>query len=321
MYLIDNRDNTNPAVNLAIEEHIIRNISFDEDALLFYTDKPSVVVGKNQNVFQEVDLKYLQKNNIGLYRRISGGGTVYHDPGNLNFTFFSKYAMWKFNNYEYFNTPIINALRKLDLNAYLGDRNNILVDGLKVSGNAQFTSRNRMLSHGTLLIKADLKNLSNALNTKLDIVESKATKSKKSKVVNVSDILSNREISLRTIQNLILDEISRKQKIPKLELTDLEWEKVHRLADSKYKRWEWNIGESPKIKIRRHGILNGKKLSIILEIGKGKIQTIELEDDTREKSIKNLLNEFTGVLYKPECIQAKLDELEIRTDELLNLLY
>jgi len=151
MYLIKTPPTTNPYLNIAIEEYAVRNLDMSHDYLFIYSNAPSVVIGKNQNPFMEVNLPFLKTNNIKLARRISGGGAVYHEPGNLNFCYITESTKENFNNYKKFLNPIIEYLNSLGIPAVINQRNDIEVEGLKISGNAQFTSRNRMLSHGTLL--------------------------------------------------------------------------------------------------------------------------------------------------------------------------
>jgi lipoate-protein ligase A len=203
-----------------------------------------------------------------------------------------------------------------------------LIDGLKVSGNAQFTSRDKMLSHGTLLFDADLSRLSKALNTSFEIIECKATPSKRSTVRNISELLGRKDLSIDDVKNLIIDEIFLKQRVKVYELTDYEWEKVYELAEGKYSQWDWNVGESPKIRFRKKSSINEKIVSIILEVRKGIIESIETEHSDTTVDIDELLNEIIGVKYKADEIVLKIDDLygklasmNIKKEELLRLLY
>src|SRR5690554_4275914 len=138
MIFIENEDVTNPHLNLALEEYILRNFSVENDYLLFYINEPSIIIGRNQNTLEEINHEYVEENGIHVVRRISGGGAVYHDLGNLNFSFITNYDKSKLNNFLQFTSPIIEILREMGLNAELSGRNDIQVDGRKISGNAQY---------------------------------------------------------------------------------------------------------------------------------------------------------------------------------------
>ncbi len=134
-------------INLAVEEFILNNLNVnEEDYFLFYINGPSIIVGKNQNTNEEVNLKYVEENGIHVVRRLSGGGAVYHDEGNLNFSFLTKDDGDSFNNYKKFTEPVVQALHKLGVEAELSGRNDIHVGSRKISGNAQFTTKGRMFS-------------------------------------------------------------------------------------------------------------------------------------------------------------------------------
>lgn len=167
MYFIDNKGITDPRINLAIEEYILRNMDIEkDDYLLFYINQPSIIIGKNQNTIEEINTDYVEENNIIVVRRLSGGGAVYHDLNNLNFSFLTKDDGNSFHNYKKFTQPVVNALANLGVNAELSGRNDILAEGRKVSGNAQYATKGRMFSHGTLMFKTDIDAVANALKVK-----------------------------------------------------------------------------------------------------------------------------------------------------------
>src|SRR5690554_2341039 len=161
MIFIDNEGNNDPHLNLALEEYIVRNFK-DKDYLLFYINEPSIIIGRNQNTLEEINQSYVEENGIHVVRRISGGGAVYHDLGNLNFSFITNYDKKSLNNFRKFTEPIINVLQSLEVNAELKGRNDIVADGRKISGNAQFSTAKRMFSHGTLLFDSNLSEVANA---------------------------------------------------------------------------------------------------------------------------------------------------------------
>ena len=186
MFLISNIEDSDPALNLALEEYCLRNLNPGFEYLLFYINRPSVIIGRHQNPFQEFNQKLAHQKGICLVRRISGGGAVYHDPGNLNFSFITDFTEEKLDYFKTLIEPILNTLQRLGVPARLTEKNNILVDGKKVSGNSQHTNMRRMLSHGTLLFDSELDVLKRVLDSRLVITQSRAVSSIKAKVTNIS---------------------------------------------------------------------------------------------------------------------------------------
>lgn len=221
---------TNPYYNLAIEEWAVRNIDTSKcDYLFLYENTECVVVGRNQNVFQEVNLKYCKENNIRISRRVSGGGTVFHDLENLNWTFITGFDNKKVNNYAHFAQPIIATLETFGVEAYLNKRNAIMVGQTKVSGQAQFTNRSNILSHGTLLIGSDTTKLQESITLRNKKVTSKASPSVNSVVKNLKEICTE-EISIEIFKNALLkncdiqevfsiENLAIKKKIKEIETT------------------------------------------------------------------------------------------------------
>ena len=178
---------TDPYLNLAVEEYLFRHS--EDDIFMLWQNSPTVVVGKNQNAYAEVNTEYASGHGINIVRRITGGGAVYHDLGNLNYTFITSVEKAKALDYEYFTRPIIDALATLGVVATLSGRNDIEVDGKKFSGNAQFCADGRILHHGTLLFNTDVNEMSAVLRVDKEKLEYKAVKSHKSRVANLCDII------------------------------------------------------------------------------------------------------------------------------------
>src|SRR6185437_10719137 len=190
MLFVDNRDVTDARLNLALEEHVLRNRVEDDDLLLFYVNAPAIIIGRNQNTIEEIDPDVVAARGIRVVRRISGGGAVYHDLGNLNFSFMTRDVSGRFNRYDRFNGPVVDVLRDLGVPAELSGRNDILAGGRKISGNAQFATADRMFSHGTLLFDSNLDDVTAALRPRPGKVESKGVKSIRSRVANISEFLN-----------------------------------------------------------------------------------------------------------------------------------
>ncbi len=192
MLFIDNKGITDPRINLAIEEYALKNLDINETYLLFYINEPSIIIGKNQNSIEEINTEYVESNGIHVVRRLSGGGAVYHDLGNLNYSFITKDDGNSFHNFRKFTEPVIAALNQMGVNAELSGRNDILAEGRKISGNAQFSTKGRMFTHGTLLFNSEMDHIVSALRVKKDKIESKGIKSVRSRVANISEFLSDK---------------------------------------------------------------------------------------------------------------------------------
>ena len=198
--------NTNdPYYNLAVEEYIFDNC--EEETFILWQNEPSVVIGKNQNAFAEIDLDYAKENNINIVRRITGGGAVYHDLGNLNFSYISPHHDGGID-FKKFTYPIVIALRSLNLDAELSGRNDILINGKKVSGNAQFSKNGRVLHHGTILFNSDLSVLSSALRVDPSKISAKAIKSVRARVTNIKIELKS-DVSLSEFRDIIAEHVKK----------------------------------------------------------------------------------------------------------------
>lgn len=265
--LVNNRDTSNPYINLAIEEFLVRQADCNKnDYLLFYINEPCIVLGKNQSIYREVNFSFLRNNELKLARRISGGGTVYQDFGNLNFAVISKFEEYKVNNYKYFNQPVVNALIKSGIPAEMDSRNNILCQGKKISGNAQFTNRRNIISHGTLLVNANLPILRNCLKPNAFSIETKAVSSVSSSVMNLSDYSKTFQNSTELMHSLSkeLNADSTHQ------FAEDEWNEIRKLATDKFETEKWIYGRSPATQIEKDGFK--------IKIEEGLITELEIEE-------------------------------------------
>ncbi|CAM5215505.1 lipoate--protein ligase OS=Ureibacillus acetophenoni OX=614649 GN=SAMN05877842_11914 PE=4 SV=1 [Ureibacillus acetophenoni] len=313
MLFIDNKGITDPRVNLAIEEYILRNLDVEKDSyLLFYINQPSIIIGKNQNTIEEINTDYVEENGIIVVRRLSGGGAVYHDLGNLNFSFITKDDGDSFNNYKKFTQPVVDALANLGVQAELSGRNDILAEGRKVSGNAQYSTKGRMFSHGTLMFDLNIDDVVNALKVKQDKIESKGIKSVRSRVTNIKPFLKE-DITIEQFKLEILKSIfGGEDQIQYYELTDEDWEKIHEISRTRYQTWEWNYGKSPRFNIQKTERFPSGGIDLRLEVSKGIIEEIKIYGDFfgvgEVAEIEELL---TGVQYSREAISEKLGDIDI----------
>ena len=176
-----------PYYNLAVEEYLLRYTK--DDIFMLWQNEKTVVIGKNQNAYAEVNLDYAKSEGIRISRRISGGGAVYHDMGNINYTFITSSDKATALDYAYFTRPIIEALAALGVKAELSGRNDLECEGKKFSGNAQYTGDGRILHHGTLLFNTDADVMSRVLRVDREKLAYRAVKSHKARVGNLAPLL------------------------------------------------------------------------------------------------------------------------------------
>jgi lipoate---protein ligase len=285
-----------PCFNLAAEEFLFKN--FSEDIFFLYINNPSVVVGKHQNSIEEINPVFVFENNIPVIRRMSGGGTVYHDRGNLNFSFHKTVEDTAKVSFRDFNQPAVKLLQQLGVPATISDRNDIIVNGFKVSGHAQHIFRNRVLSHGTLLIETDLGKLSTTLKRGKGNYESKAIQSVRSNVANISGFLS-KTISTENFRGLFNQYIM--QTFPGAEeycLTNSDSATISEISLKKYSTWEWNFGYSPAYRFKNEIIFSpGASLLCMLSVEKGLITDLKFEGEALTKTEKDFIKE--GLINQP----------------------
>ena len=307
-------DNNDPSVNLALEEYCVRNLDVENEMyLLFYINEPSVIIGKHQNTIEEINKEYVDKKGIKVVRRISGGGAVYHDFGNLNFSFITKYSPEFFHNFEKFTKPVVETLRDMGVEAELGGRNDIVVRGRKISGNAQFTNLKSMFSHGTLLFNSHLEDVVHALNVKIDKIESKGIKSVRSRVANISEFLDD-TMTIHDFKERITNSIFKEyESLPLYILTDSEWGQVHKLSEKKYKTWEWNFGRSPEFNIQKVKRFDFGQIDVRIFVKEGRIVSIKFFGDfLGYGDSEDIEKKLAGVLYKEHDVSNALKSIDLR---------
>lgn len=328
MLFIDNKGITDPRINLAIEEYALKNLDINETYLLFYINEPSIIIGKNQNTIEEINTEYVESNGIHVVRRLSGGGAVYHDLGNLNFSFITKDDGNSFHNFRKFTEPVVEALKKLGVNAELSGRNDLLAEGRKISGNAQFATKGRMFSHGTLLFNSEMDHIVSALRVKKDKIESKGIKSVRSRVANISEFLTEK-IEIEEFRSLLLKYIFEGKEISEYVLTEEDWEKIHQLSKERYQNWDWNYGRSPKFNLQHSHRFPVGQIDVRLEVNKGMIENCKIYGDFfGVGDVSEIENKLINVRYERSELEAALKDIEIgyyfgniTKDDFLNLIY
>ena len=309
------RPQTDPWFNIAAEEFILRH--FTDDVLMLWQSTSSVVVGKHQNTMAEVDMDFADASQIPVIRRISGGGTVFHDVGNINYSLIRSFEK---NNYPVdfmaFIKPLIEFLKTYGLNARFEGKNNLRIDVKKFSGNAAHVFKNRVMHHGTILFETNLELLEKVIQSKPDQFTDKAIKSVRAEVVNLSKLLPS-EIKINDFKIQLKHFLSDYFSIKSFhQFTDNEMTAIHELAETKYKTWKWNMGYSPKFSVQKevetaYGLIRAKlliKAGIIdqLELYFEDKQLIKIEDQLRHRPYQKieLLNQLAGNRFSETLVNT-----------------
>ena len=304
-------DSNDPFYNLAFEEYFFKSETIDDAVLLLWQNSPSVIIGRYQNTIEEINEDFIDKNNINVVRRNTGGGAVYHDYGNLNYSFIVPSEDKKID-FETFTKPVIDALREMGIEASLAGRNDLVVEGKKFSGNAQYTYNGRLLHHGTLLFDADLSTLDKALKMKKGKIESKSIKSVRSKVTNLKPYF-NEDVDVNQFKEKLLEHFYKSENLKEYKVTAEDRKNIEALADEKYRTWKWTYGESPKCNIIRGSRFNSGYIEFRFQIEKGLIVNAYIYGDFFSgKNAYELLDKFKGIEYKRETIERALKNVDLR---------
>ena len=330
MYFIDNKGITDPRINLAIEEYALKTMDVDKDSyFLFYINEPSIIIGKNQNTIEEINTDYVESNGIHVVRRLSGGGAVYHDLGNLNFSFLTKDDGDSFRNFKKFTQPIVDALKEMGVDAELSGRNDILAGGRKISGNAQFSTKGRMFSHGTLMFDTEIEAVVSALKVRKDKIESKGIKSIRSRVANIMEFIEE-PISIDDFRLKLLHSIfGGEEEVKTIELTEEDWANIHALSKERYANWEWNYGKSPAFNMSHSERFPVGGIDVRLQVKNGVIEDAHIYGDFfGVGDVADIEALLVSTAYEKSAITESLGDIDITTylggitkEQFLQLIY
>ena len=312
MKYIEN-NSTDPRYNLALEEYAFKNLDLKDDFVILWRNEPSVIIGKNQCTLEEINSLYASENSIHIVRRITGGGAVYHDLGNLNFSFIMQVGNLEEIDFKKYTFPVINALAKLGVKCELSGRNDLTIDGKKFSGIAQNITKGRVLNHGTLLFDSKLDTLGKALNVRKEKLESKGLKSVRSRVTNIKDYLKT-DISITEFRDLIFKYLFEYEESPmtEYELTEEDKEAISSLMQEKYSSWAWNYGESPKFNFKNSKKFDSGILDVRIYVEAGLIESCKIYGDFfGREDVAKFEELLTGLKYEKEDISRVLSDMDI----------
>lgn len=270
---------TDAAWNLAAEQYVFDALPRDRSYVMLWQNAKAVIVGKYQNTLSEINAEYVQANQVQVVRRLSGGGAVYHDLGNLNFSFITDAEHLGTIDLKLFCRPVIRTLRSLGLPAELNGRNDMTLDGKKFSGNSQYLRQGRVLHHGTILFDSDLDAVARALHADAEKLQSKGVPSVRSRVTNLRPYFGE-EMSLPAFRSMLLEEILRDNPGEAYVFNEEDLLAIEEIKRQRYARWEWNFGVSPAGSMEKKRRVEGVgTLSAFLSTDKGRIRELSFRGD------------------------------------------
>ena len=301
---------TNPYYNMAFDEYCLESLPMDEPVFYLWQNRPAVIVGFNQEVNTEVNLDYLKGNGIDLVRRVTGGGAVFHDLCNLNYTIVGRSEDLE-RDYPEYASIMAKALQSLGVPATLSGRNDILVEGRKVSGFAKRVCKNRLMVHGTLMYNVDVDVLTKVLNPSNTKLQSKGIASVRSRVANLCDYLP--EIpNIQTFSNRLEEILSCNNADTEYQLSDTDLANIQLLTDKKFATWEWNYGRSPKATLTHSSRLACGTVEIHLTLTENRISSCRFGGDfLGNLPATDLESALIEVIYDTENIEKRLSSFTI----------
>lgn len=307
-----NLTTTDPSFNLATEEYVFSSLPKDRSYFMLWQNDNAIIIGKYQNTLAEINKQYVDEHNIKVVRRLSGGGAVYHDLGNLNFTIITDAGETSTLDLKLFCFPVMNALKKMGINAELSGRNDMLIDGKKFSGNSQYLKNGRVMHHGTIIFNSNLSVLQNALKVDPGKILSKGIKSVRSRVANLCEYMPKGK-TLENFRAELLKSFIEENPGDEYIFTKNDLEEINKLAKERYATYEWNYGFSPECTLIKEKRIDGVgQICAFIKIEKGVISDIKFLGDffsTYDPSeIENL---FIGKKPEAEDYKNILSKIDI----------
>lgn len=297
--------------NIASEEFLLNKYP-KEEIFLLYVNAPSIIVGKYQNTLAEINLDFVKANNIKVVRRMSGGGAVYHDLGNLNFSFHSPSTGKDFTDFTKFTAPIIAMLNELGVPAALKGRNDLLVNDKKFSGNAKLVKGGKVIQHGTILLDSEMSILADALKVNPLKFKDKAIKSTRARVTNLKPFLPE-DMSNEDFKKSLISYMLKTN--PGAEIHTLSQDEIRgiqHLADEKYSTWNWNFGFSPAYNFSKADKFPAGFIEVHLDVVKGVIEKAKVFGDFfASKPIEDFEAQLIGKKHDIESLKFVFEQMNL----------
>ena len=302
---------TNPCFNLALEQYVFDRLPRTQDYCMLWQNDNTIVVGKHQNTFAEINADYAREHGIRVVRRLSGGGAVYHDLGNINFTFIADHTGQGFD-FSSFCRPVMEALESSGVKAELSGRNDMTIQGRKFSGNSQYIKEGRIMHHGTIMYDSDLDVVQQSLRVSGNKLASKGLPSVRSRVTNVKPHMPN-PVSTEEIMERLQKFLFHENHLKPYELTEEDLQAVRQIQADRYDRWEWNYGYSPECSIRKERRMEGcGTIQVYMELENGCIRALSFYGDYfSTKESDSLIQLLLGAQFKETDIRSRLGQIDI----------
>lgn len=309
-YIVNNSND--PAYNIALESYAFRELVGEDELFLLWINEPAIIIGKHQNAIAEINKEYTDSHGIHVVRRLSGGGAVYHDLNNLNYTIISNKADEGAFDFKTFSKPVIDTLATLGVKADFTGRNDLEIDGKKICGNAQAYYKGRMMHHGCLLFDVDMSVLADALKVSKDKIESKGVKSVRARVTNINNELPQK-MTVLEFKDAILNQM--KKEYPDMEeyvLSEDELKHIQDIRDNQFGTWDWTYGETPDYTIERNVRYPAGKITSFAKVEKSVIESIKIYGDFFGiGDVSDIETLLVGTRYEYKDVLAKLQTVDI----------
>ncbi|HGA2391525.1 TPA: lipoate--protein ligase [Streptococcus agalactiae] len=300
-----------PAYNVALEAYAFQKLTDIDEIFILWINEPAIIIGRHQNTIQEINKEFIDKNGIHVVRRLSGGGAVYHDLNNLNYTIISNNTQEGAFDFQTFSKPVIDTLAKLGVKAEFTGRNDLEINGQKFAGNAQAYYKGRMMHHGCLLFDVDMSVLGQALKVSKDKIESKGIKSVRARVTNIVDHLSDK-ITVQEFSDAILAQM--KEEYPEMDeyvLSDAELSEIQAMRDNQFATWDWTYGKAPEYTIERGVRYPAGKITTYANVENSTIKSVKIFGDFfGVKPVDDIEKMLEGVRYDYKDVLAALKAVD-----------
>lgn len=322
-------DSTNPSFNIAFEEYAFEVLAEKDDIFILWINHSSIIIGKNQNTYEEINDEYCKANNIQIARRRSGGGAVYQDVNNLNYTIISKNSANREFDFKSFSIPIIDTLKEMGISATFNGRNDLLIEDQKFCGNSQFIKGDKIMHHGCILFDVDLTVLTKALKVSSDKYTSKGKKSVRSRVTNIKEHLIDKNTDIFDFIELLKKYMASHYPLEEYQLSEQEIAEVKKLQAKRNDDPQWIYGNNPDFSFHNQAKFLGGKVEVKILINHNKIENIKFYGDFFGiKEIENIEKMLVGKEYDYQLILNLLAEVNINEyfynitkEEIVNLMF